>query len=66
MYCSPSLQEFDAAADVVVAVAVVVELDRDVVRQVPGLELPERDEVRLQLGELLERGGEVGPVFDFL
>ena len=64
--CSPSLQELDAAADVVIAVVVVVELDRHVVRQVPGLELPERDEVRLQLGELLERGGEVRPVLDLL
>ena len=60
------LEELDAAADEGVAIAVVVELDRHVVGQIPGLELPERDEVRLQLGELLERGGEVGPVFGLL
>ena len=60
------LQELDAAANIIIAVVVVVELDRHVVRQIPRLELPERDEVRLQLGELLERGGEVRPVFGLL
>src|SRR5258707_643203 len=51
---------------IVIAIVVVVELDGHVVREIPGLELPERDEVRLQLGELLERGGEVRPIFGLL
>ena len=47
---SAILQELDSAADVVIPIVVIVELDRDVVRQIPGLEFPERDEVWLQLG----------------
>src|SRR3954467_6722406 len=60
------LQELNAAAHVVIAVAVVVEFNGDVVAQVPGLEFPKRHEVRLQLGELLERRGKTSPVFSLL
>src|SRR4051794_14088435 len=60
------LEELNTSAHVIIAVAEVVEFDRNVVAQIPGLKFPERDKVRLQLGELLERGGKTGPVLSLL
>ena len=44
-------QQLDAARDVEILVADAVGLDGDVVRQVPALEEPGSDEVRLELGQ---------------
>jgi hypothetical protein len=44
-------QQLDAARDVEILVADAVRLDGDVVRQVPALEQPGGDEVRLELGD---------------
>ena len=58
-----SAEKLDAFLDPEVAVVVVVPLDRDVVRNVPGLKPPDADVVGLQLGELVERRLQSGPVF---
>ena len=49
-----------------VAVAVVVELDRHVVRQVVRLEFPDRDVIRLDLGHLVEGGRHLAEVVHLL
>ena len=56
------LEEADAANHPEVLVVVVVEGGGDVVGQVPSLVSPGADEVGLDLGDLLQGGGEVGPV----
>ena len=58
--------EVDALDHPVVAVAVVVELDGNVVGQVPALEPPDGDEVGLEADDLFQGGGKGGPVFGFL
>ena len=60
-----SFQKIDPATNIVVAVPVVIEFNRKVVTNVPGLKLPEGNKVRLQLGELVECGGQIRPVFCF-
>ena len=60
------LEEVDSLDHPLVAAAIVVELSRDVVRGPPRLESPDGDEVGFQLGDLLERGGEIGPVLLFV
>ena len=57
------LEEVESLDDPAVALAVIVaELDGDVVGDVPRLVDPDVDEVGLDLGDLFEGGGAVGPV----
>ena len=57
-------EELESGDDPAVALAVIVaELDGDVVGDVPRLVQPDVDEVGLDLGDLFEGGGAVGPVF---
>ena len=58
----PLAEELDPLHHPGIAIVVVVELDRDVVREVVGLEVPHGIEVRLELRHLLERGREIRPI----
>ena len=55
-------QETDASFHPMVPLSVVVEFNGDVVGQVVRLELPHRDEIRLQLDDLVQRRGKIVPV----
>ena len=57
------LQILDAFDDPMIAIAVVVELDGDVVGKVPGEMDPDRNEMRLDDGDLVERGFVFRPIF---
>ena len=59
---TPLGQHRDAAGDVEVHVVQPVHLDRHVVGQVPALEEPRRDEVRLELGDRVDRDVQLVPL----
>jgi hypothetical protein len=56
-------QKVDSPFDPQVAVAEIIELGGNVVRKIVPLKLPDREKVGLELRDLVERGGEVVPVF---
>ena len=59
-------EKVDPANHIKVSIVIVIKLDRQVVRQVPRLMLPNGNKVRLQLGDLFQRGRIARPVFDLL
>ena len=59
-------QEVNSLLDPVVAVTVIVEFHGDVVRQIVSLEFPDRDEVWLQVRDLVQGRAERVEILDLL